>query len=54
MKISLYIHIIHISTYTCQKSYFLKHDVVEWNTKAIAQKCFVKTIILKNVRKVHW
>ena len=35
------------------KSYFLKHYVVERNTEAVAQECFMKISVLKNVRKIH-
>ena len=35
------------------KSYFLKHYVVERNTEAVAQECFTKISVLKNVRKIH-
>ena len=31
----------------------MKHYVVERNTEAVAEKCFIKTSALKNVRKIH-
>ena len=36
-----------------QKSYFLKYYVVERNTGAVAQECFMKISVLKSVRKIH-
>ena len=35
------------------KKLFLKHYVVEGNTEAVAQKCFMKISVLKNVWKIH-
>ena len=35
------------------KMLFFENYVVEGNTEADAQKCFIKTSILKNVRKTH-
>ena len=39
--------------YTYQKSYYLKRYVMERNTEAVAQDCFVKISVPKNVREIH-
>ena len=36
-----------------KKVILLKHYVAEKNTEAVAQECFMKISVLKNVRKIH-
>ena len=42
-----------ISTHTCHRSYFLKHQVVQGNTGAADQKCCIKEAVLKTVWKIQ-
>ena len=48
-----FIFLYYISTHTCHKSYFWKYYVVQGNTEAADQKCFIKAAVLKNVWKIH-